>query len=123
MRVRSFVNFDISAPSPKHKTKLLSGGNLQKIILAREISHKPGFLLANQPTRGLDVGAIEYVQKRLLELRKAGAGILFISEELEELCCLSDYIAVIFRGQIMDVIDVNQATIKKIGLLMAGIRK
>jgi general nucleoside transport system ATP-binding protein len=114
--------FEIKTPGPNQKTKSLSGGNLQKVILARETSHSPNFLVTHQPTRGLDVGAIEYVQHRLIELKEAGAGILLISEELEEIYSLSDYIAVIFRGRILDVLKVEDATIEKVGLLMGGIQ-
>lgn len=114
-------NYDIKASSHKHKVRLLSGGNLQKVILAREISQKPVFLLASQPTRGLDVGAIEYVQRCLIELKEAGAGIILISEELEEIFALSDYIAVLYRGSVLDVVDVKEATIERIGLLMGGV--
>ena len=103
--------------------KCLSGGNLQRVILARELSQNPKCLIANQPTRGLDVGAIEYVQHCLLNLRKAGAGIFLISEDLEELFTLSDYLAVIYKGEIMGVFPVNELTIERVGLLMAGIQQ
>jgi simple sugar transport system ATP-binding protein len=118
----AFKNYEIAAPNAGHKTRLLSGGNLQKVILAREMSHEPGFLLANQPTRGLDVGAIEYVQRRLLDLRDAGAGILMISEELDEIFGLSDYIAVMYRGQITGILKTNETDIEELGCYMAGIR-
>lgn len=113
--------FEIVTPSPNHITRYLSGGNLQKAILARELSQRPRCLLANQPTRGLDVGAIEYVHKRLLEQRQDGAAILLISDDLEELMKLSDRIAVIFRGNIMGVFNPEDIEIDKLGLLMAGI--
>lgn len=114
--------FSIAVGSPMQKAKTLSGGNLQKVILAREFSQGPRLLIANQPTRGLDVGAIEYVHQRLLDLRKSGTGILLISEELDEIFQLSDTIAVIFRGQIMDKFNADDAEVEKIGLLMAGIK-
>ena len=115
--------YDIVAPNVGIPARLLSGGNLQRVILAREISGNPTFLLAVQPTRGLDVGAIEGVQRLLLAQRDAGAAIMLISEELEELLALSDRIYVIFEGNIMgelkasaeEPIDVNT-----IGLLMTG---
>jgi len=118
---QAIQQFEIKATGPNLKTRMLSGGNLQKVILARETSSEAAFLLANQPTRGLDIGAIEYVQRRLIDLKEAGAGILLISEELEEIFCLSDYIAVIFRGRIVDVLKVEEATVEKVGLLMGGV--
>lgn len=112
--------YDILAPSVRTLARKLSGGNLQKVILAREISADPAVMVAVQPTRGLDVGAIEAVQQLLLEQRKAGTGILLISEELEELLSLSDRIAVIFGGQIMGIVDAADADINEIGLMMTG---
>jgi len=97
---------------------LLSGGNLQKVILAREISSEPKFMIAVQPTRGLDVGAIESVQKLLLSQRENGAAILLISEELEELLTLSDRIYVIYEGEIMG--EISDGDIDKIGQMMTG---
>ena len=112
--------YDILAPSVDTPTRKLSGGNLQKVILAREISAGPKLMVAVQPTRGLDVGAIEAVQRLLLEQREAGTAILFISEELEELLALSDRIAVIFDGKIMGTMAADQADINEIGLMMTG---
>ncbi|MFQ5575846.1 MAG: ABC transporter ATP-binding protein [Anaerolineae bacterium] len=112
--------YDILAPSVATPARKLSGGNLQKVILAREISTGPKMLVAVQPTRGLDVGAIEAIQTLLLEQREAGAAILLISEELEELLSLSDRIAVIFGGQIMGVVPADEADIHEIGLMMTG---
>jgi len=112
--------FDIMVPNVDTSVRLLSGGNLQKVILAREISKKPELLIAVQPTRGLDVGAIEGVQRLLLLQREAGSAVLLISEELEELLTLSDRIYVIYEGEIMgEVID---GDIEKIGLMMTGMR-
>ncbi|MBN1315586.1 MAG: ABC transporter ATP-binding protein [Anaerolineales bacterium] len=110
--------YDIIAPSIDTHSRLLSGGNLQRVILAREISGQPKVIVAVQPTRGLDVGAIEGVQRLLLEQRKAGAAILLISEELEELFSLSDRIAVIYEGEIMDIVE--EFDKETIGLMMAG---
>jgi simple sugar transport system ATP-binding protein len=110
--------YDIMAPSVDTQTRLLSGGNLQRVILAREISGKPAVILAVQPTRGLDVGAIEGVHRLLLEQREAGAAILLISEELEELLSLSDRVAVIYEGEIMG--EMTEPDQEKIGLMMAG---
>jgi simple sugar transport system ATP-binding protein len=112
--------YDILAPGVKTPARLLSGGNLQKVILAREISSGPKLMVAVQPTRGLDVGAIEAIQTLILEQREAGTAILLISEELEELLTLSDRIAVIFDGKIMGTMDADQADINEIGLMMTG---
>jgi simple sugar transport system ATP-binding protein len=97
---------------------LLSGGNLQRVILAREISSKPKLMVAVQPTRGLDVGAIEGVQRLLMQQRETGAAVLLISEELEELLSLSDRIYIIYEGKIMG--EVTDGDIRKIGLMMTG---
>jgi ABC-type uncharacterized transport system ATPase subunit len=113
-------DYEIMAPSIDTHTRSLSGGNLQRVILAREISGKPRVILAVQPTRGLDVGAIESVRRLLLEQREAGAAILLISEELEELFSLSDRIAVIYEGEIMGVFE--EPDQETIGLMMAGQR-
>lgn len=112
--------YDILAPSVDIPTRKLSGGNLQKVILAREISTNPQLMIAVQPTRGLDVGAIESIQTLLLEQREAGTAILLISEELEELLALSDRIAVIFDGKIMGTVAADEADIHQIGLMMTG---
>ncbi len=113
--------YDIVVPSINTPVRLLSGGNLQRVILAREISSEPTFMVAMQPTRGLDVGAIEGVQKLLLIQRDAGAAILLISEELEELISLSDRILVMYEGEIMgEVLDGN---IDSIGMMMTGTRQ
>ena len=111
-------NYDIIVPTIDTSVRLLSGGNLQKVILAREISSEPKFMVAVQPTRGLDVGAIEGVQKLLLSQRESGAAVLLISEELEELLSLSDRIYVIYEGEIMGEID--DGDIDKIGQMMTG---
>jgi general nucleoside transport system ATP-binding protein len=110
--------YDIIVPSTHTPVRLLSGGNLQRVILAREISSQPTLMVAVQPTRGLDVGAIEGVQRLLLAQREAGAAVLLISEELEELLSLSDRIYVIYEGKIMG--EVLDGDIEKIGLMMTG---
>ena len=110
--------YDIATPSVDTLARLLSGGNLQKVILAREISSNPEVMIAVQPTRGLDVGAIEGVQRLLLEQRENGAAILLMSEELEEIVSLSDRVLVIFEGRILG--EVTDGDIDRIGLLMAG---
>jgi simple sugar transport system ATP-binding protein len=110
--------YNILAPTVETQARKLSGGNLQKVILAREISAKPQLMVAMQPTRGLDVGAIEAIQTLLLALREAGTAILLVSEELEELLALSDRIAVIFDGNIMGTVPAAEADIDEIGLMM-----
>lgn len=113
--------YSILAPSIDTHVRLLSGGNVQRTILARELSAKPKLLIAMQPTRGLDVGAIEGVQRLLLEQRAAGAAILLSSEELEELFALSDRIVVIYEGEIVG--EVTDHDVEKIGLMMTGGQK
>jgi ABC-type uncharacterized transport system ATPase subunit len=110
--------YEIMAPSLETPARLLSGGNLQRMILAREMSSKPRLLVAVQPTRGLDVGAIESVQRLLLAQREAGAAILLISEELDELFALSDRIAVIYEGAILG--EVVEEDREAVGLMMTG---
>jgi simple sugar transport system ATP-binding protein len=112
--------FDIRTPSAEVATKTLSGGNQQKVVLARELSENPDLIIAAYPTRGLDVGATEFVENRLLEQRARGAAILYISTELEEILNLSDRIAVIHRGQIMGIVRPAEVTPEVIGLMMAG---
>ncbi len=112
--------YDILAPNVKTMARKLSGGNLQKVILAREISSGPQMMVAVQPTRGLDVGAIEAIQKLILNQRQSGTAVLLISEELEELLSLSDRIAVIFDGRIMGVVSAAEADVHDIGLMMTG---
>ncbi|MCL4262148.1 MAG: ABC transporter ATP-binding protein [Anaerolineae bacterium] len=112
--------YDILAPSVDTVARKLSGGNLQKVILAREISAQPQLMIAVQPTRGLDVGAIEAIQTLLLEQRKAGTAVLLISEEMEELFALSDRIAVISEGRIMGVLNADEADVNQVGMMMTG---
>jgi ABC-type uncharacterized transport system ATPase subunit len=114
------VSYDIIVPNVETPVRLLSGGNLQRVILAREISGEPAFLLAMQPTRGLDVGAIEGVHRLLLSQREAGAAILLVSEELDELLALSDRVYVIYEGEIMG--EVRDDNIDVIGQMMTGTR-
>ncbi len=116
-------NYQIKTPSQDTLAKSLSGGNIQKVVVARELSREPRVIIAAQPTRGLDVGAMEYVRERLLEERKSGTAILLISEDLDEIFALADRIAVIFEGQIMGVVQRNDATSEKLGLLMAGVKE
>ena len=113
--------FSVKTPSRDTKAGSLSGGNIQKVVLAREISRLPRVLIAAQPSRGLDVGATEYVHAQLLEQRRNGTAIMMISEDLDEVMALSDRIAVIFEGRIMDIVPRDEATPEKLGLLMAGV--
>jgi simple sugar transport system ATP-binding protein len=114
-------DFNVKTPSPETLVKSLSGGNIQKIILARELSRTPRVIIAAQPTRGLDIGATEYVHERLVEERGRSAAILLISEDLDEILALSDRIAVIYEGRIMDIVPRAEATPERLGLLMAGV--
>ncbi len=118
---KSFDEFEIKAPSIGHVTRTLSGGNLQKVIMARELSSEPQLLVVHQPTRGLDIAASQYVRQRLLEERDRGAAVLLMSEDLDEILNLSDRIAVIYDGRIVGVVPRAEATLEAIGLLMAGI--
>jgi simple sugar transport system ATP-binding protein len=108
---------------PTDETRKLSGGNMQKVILARALSRKPKLVIAAQPTRGLDVGATEYVRNRLLEEKRKGAAVLLISEDLEEILTLSDRIAVMYEGRMVGVMDAGDATEEKLGLLMCGAKE
>lgn len=120
---RLIDEFRIKAPSADTPVNHLSGGNAQKVILAREFVHSNKLLLANQPTRGLDLGVIEYVYKQIIAKRDEGYAVLLASEELEDLLNLSDRIAVISGGRITGVVDPENTSIEEIGLLMAGERK
>ncbi len=115
--------FDVRCSSVNVAAGSLSGGNIQKVILAREISRGPKFLIAVYPIRGLDLGAAEFIHKQLLALRDQGVGILLISEELEEIINLSDRIAVIFKGQIQRTLGQGEATQRKLGMMMAGVKE
>jgi len=115
---RLVETFDIKTPSISTPIKNLSGGNIQKLILAREISRGPRVLVASQPTRGLDIRATEYVRRRITEQRERGVTTLLISEDLDEILSLSDRIAVIFEGEIMGVVDRDDATFENLGLMM-----
>lgn len=118
---KSIADYDIAVQSDLQPARTLSGGNLQKVILARELSQGPKFVIASSPTRGLDVGATEYVHAKLVQLRADGSGILLISEDLDEIFNVADVIAVIYNGQVVGVVNVDDTTKEKVGLLMAGI--
>ncbi|MEW5960106.1 MAG: ABC transporter ATP-binding protein [Chloroflexota bacterium] len=112
--------FDVKTPSQETLLKNLSGGNIQKLILARELARRPRVLIAAQPTRGVDIGATEYIHNQLLQQRTEGLATLLISEDLDEIRALSDRIVVMFGGEIMGIVDSNQTSIEELGLMMAG---
>ncbi len=112
--------FKVLAPSINVQTKNLSGGNIQKLILGREISENPSLLVASHPTYGLDVGATEYLRTQLLKRRKEGGAVLLVSEDLEEIFELCDRIAVMFQGEFMGVLNADDTQLNDIGLMMAG---
>lgn len=115
------ARYKVKTPSRDTQAKNLSGGNIQKVVLAREISRNPRVIVAAQPTRGLDIGATEYVREQLLEQRRRGTAVVLISEDLDEILALSDRIAVIYEGRIMAVIPRDEARVETLGLLMAGV--
>ncbi len=118
---RKLINdFDVRTPSPYVAVGKLSGGNQQKVIVARELSRPVKLVIANQPTRGLDVGSIEYIHKEIIAMRDRGVGVLLISAELDEIMALSDRIAVMYRGEIVTIVDANSVTREQLGLWMAG---
>ncbi len=112
--------YNIMVPRIDAPVKLLSGGNMQKLLLAREITEKPSLLIAVHPTRGLDVGATEFIRKKLLEVRDSGMAVLLISEDLDEILMISDRIGVIYEGKITGIVNAKDADVHKLGLLMAG---
>jgi general nucleoside transport system ATP-binding protein len=119
---RLIKEFDIRTPSARTLASALSGGNQQKLIVAREFSRPISFLVASQPTRGLDVGSIEYIHGRILAKRDEGCAVLLVSSELDEIMALSDRIAVMYRGKIVDVLPAEKTTKEQVGLLMAGVK-
>jgi ABC-type uncharacterized transport system ATPase subunit len=112
--------YDVRAPGPQARAGTLSGGNQQKLVLARELSQEPSLLIANQPTRGLDIGAAAYIHQMLLDERERGAGILLISADLDEILLLSSRILVMYNGRSMGILETRLADIQTIGLMMAG---
>jgi simple sugar transport system ATP-binding protein len=113
--------FDVRPPNPKLTAKNFSGGNQQKIVLAREIERNPDLLLVGQPTRGVDIGAIEFIHQQIVALRDQGKAILLISVELDEILSLSDRVVVMFDGEIMGERNPMDTNEKELGLLMAGV--
>ena len=118
---RLVEEFAVKTPGLDTPLKNLSGGNIQKLIMARELSRRPEILIAAQPTRGVDVSSTEYIHQRLLRQREEGTGILLISEDLDEIRALSDRIAVMYEGRIIGVVNRGQATLAQLGLMMAGV--
>jgi simple sugar transport system ATP-binding protein len=116
-RIRAY---DIKTPGTDTPLKSLSGGNIQKLILARELSRSPKVLIAAQPTRGVDIGATEYIHRRLLEERSKGTAILLISEDLDEIMALSDRIVVMYEGHIMGIVAREAVNVQQVGAMMAG---
>ena len=112
--------YEIKTPSTETLIKSLSGGNIQKLVLARELSRAPGVLVAAQPTRGVDIGATEYIHQRLLEERDNGTAILLISEDLDEIRALSDRILVMYEGKIVGEVENKDVEIEHLGMLMTG---
>ena len=122
MAARVIAAYDIRCPGPEAAVRLLSGGNMQKVILARVLESAPRLVLADQPTRGLDIGAAGEVHRRLLDARGRGAGVLLISEDLDELLAISDRIAVLAEGRLSHPLPVEEVTLAELGLKMAGSR-
>ncbi|MGC8786780.1 MAG: ABC transporter ATP-binding protein [Anaerolineae bacterium] len=115
--------YSVATPSPATPVKLLSGGNIQRVILARETCQSPTLLIAAYPTSGLDVGATEYIRQLILQQRDQGTAVLLVSEDLEEILQLSDRIAVMFEGEIMGILPAHQADLETIGMMMAGAQR
>lgn len=116
-------NFNIRTPNQDTPLKSLSGGNIQKLILARELAREPHVLIAAQPTRGVDIGATEYIHQRLLGQRSKGTATLLISEDLDEILALADRIAVIYEGEIVGIVERAEARVEDLGMMMAGVHK
>jgi simple sugar transport system ATP-binding protein len=112
--------FDVRTPGSTVPAANLSGGNQQKVIIAREFSRPIKLLIASQPTRGLDVGSIEYIHSRIIQKRDEGTAVLVVSTELDEIRALSDRIAVMFQGKIVDILPADKVTKEQLGLMMAG---
>jgi simple sugar transport system ATP-binding protein len=114
------AEYSVATTGPDCKAKTLSGGNLQKLILGRVLSRRPRLLIANLPTQGLDVGATEFVRNKLIEAKKEKAGILLLSEDLDEILSLSDWVAPIYEGELMGIIPGEEAKREVVGAMMAG---
>jgi simple sugar transport system ATP-binding protein len=115
--------YDVRPPDPRLRLSAFSGGNQQKLVIAREVDCDPRVLLVGQPTRGVDIGAIEFIHRRLVELRDAGKAVLLVSVELDEILGLSDRILVMAGGELVGEMARADATEERLGLLMAGVRE
>lgn len=120
---KAIRDYEIKTPSTETPVKNLSGGNIQKLILARELSRSPQVLIAAQPTRGVDIGATEYIHRRLLQEREKGTAILLISEDLDEICALSDRILVMYEGEVIGRVEREAVSVEQLGAMMAGTRQ
>ena len=114
------ASFDVRPPDPSLKSISFSGGNQQKIVLAREMSRHPNLLLVGQPTRGVDIGAIEYIHQKIVAMRDAGAAVLLVSVELEEIMSLADRIIVMFAGTVVGEVPAADASEQQLGRMMAN---
>ncbi|HEY0050820.1 MAG TPA: heme ABC transporter ATP-binding protein, partial [Pyrinomonadaceae bacterium] len=120
-RTREIIeNFDVRPPNPQLAAKALSGGNQQKLIIGREFELNPKLLLVSQPTRGVDIGAIEFIHRKLIALRDAGSAVLLVSAELEEVTALADRLLVIYKGKFVGEVNPKETSNEEIGLLMTG---
>jgi len=119
---RKMADYDVRPPEPSRRLSAFSGGNQQKLVLAREIDAEPQVLLIVQPTRGVDIGAIEFIHKKLVALRDAGKALLLVSVELDDILGLADRILVLHDGEIVGEVTREEATEEKLGLMMAGVR-
>ncbi len=115
------IEFGISTPGPEAKARTLSGGNLQKVILARVLARRPKLLIAALPTQGLDIGAMEFVRKKLLETKTLGSAVLLISEDLDEVMAISDRVAPIYEGRFMGIFDIEKVKKEEVGAMIAGL--
>ncbi|HEX9961298.1 MAG TPA: ATP-binding cassette domain-containing protein, partial [Pyrinomonadaceae bacterium] len=120
-RTREIIeNFDVRPPNPQLAAKALSGGNQQKLIIGREFELNPKLLLVSQPTRGVDIGAIEFIHRKLIALRDAGSAVLLVSAELEEVTALADRLLVIYKGKFVGEVNPKETSNEEIGLMMTG---
>jgi simple sugar transport system ATP-binding protein len=113
-------DFDVRPPDRRKQAGSFSGGNQQKFIVGRELSHDPELLVASHPTRGVDIGSIEFIHQQLLEMRDAGLPILLVSSKLEEVQKRADRIGVMYEGALIDIVEPDEVTEQELGLLMAG---
>ncbi len=120
---RQMAEYDVRPPLPRLRTGAFSGGNQQKIVLGREMDRDPDVLLVGQPTRGVDIGAIEFIHRRLVAMRDSDKAVLLVSVELDEILSLSDRILVMFNGEIVGEMTQSEATEQALGLMMAGERQ